>query len=287
MGARLLGGTYAQAGGEKAKADVTARAEATSELRVQLLAGNLPIVVGTVGGRPGINIMIDTGTSTSVIDARLAKSLGLELVPGQVQVLNGIFPAPGVWLPDVELGPVHQTKVPGLVGDLSHLKERFGVPVGLIVGLDVLGEFSFRLDYESKTLTFGEVCTDGIAVPVNEDSGFAYVNVEVRKKRLRLLVDTGASTVVLFRERVDPQMEWLIMTKQGGVQGLGARVKAAGNPPWKSVDITFNGNQRRAKSVYLVTNAGQFKDFDGLLAVHSLGFHALSYDHEARVLYLE
>src|SRR5262245_58042709 len=98
-----------------------------SELRVRFLAGNLPIVVGTVGGRTGINIMIDTGASPAVIDARLAKSLELEFVPGKVQVLNGTFSTPGVWIRDVDVGPVHHSKVPGLVRDLSHLKDRFGV----------------------------------------------------------------------------------------------------------------------------------------------------------------
>ncbi len=273
-------------GPAEARADLVERASVSSELRVRLLAGNLPIVGGKVGGR-SINIMIDTGASPAVIDARLARALGLELLPGKVQVLNGTFSAPGVWIPDIEVGPVHHSKVPGLVRDLSHLKDRFGVSVGAIVGLDVLSEANFRLDYENKTLTFGEICADGIAVPVSAESSFAVVNVQVRKKRLRLLVDTGASTMVLFRERVDPQMERLIMTKQGGVEGLGGRVSAVGNTPWTSVEVTVGGDRRKAGSVYLVPDTGQFQDFDGVMAVHSLGFHALSYDHETRTLYLE
>lgn len=271
----------------KAKPDEARRARVTDELRVRFLARNLPIVVGSVGGRPGINIMVDTGTSPAVLDARLAKSLGLELVPGKLQVLAGTISTPGVWIPDLQVGPIHQSRVPGLVRDLSHLKVRFGVSVGAIVGLDFFGDTSFRLDYENRTLTFGEICPDGVAVPLSEESPFAVVNVEVDRRKLRLLVDTGASAVVLFRERVDPEMERLVMTKQAGVEGVGGRVNALGNVPWQSLDVIVHGRARRAQNVFLVPNTGEFQEFDGLMAVHSLGFRGLAYDHEARTLYLQ
>ena len=286
----LAGATCATAEGRgpgKARADEVCRTGAPDELRVRLLAGNLPIVVGSIGGRPGINIMVDTGTSPAVLDARLAKSLGLELVPGKLQGLGGTISTPGVWIPDVAVGPIHQRKVPGLVRDLSHLKNRFGVSVGAIVGLDFFEEASFRLDYENRTLTFGAICAAGVAIPMNEESPFAVVNVEVEKKRLRLLVDTGASATVLFRERVDPEMERLVMKQRAGVEGVAGRVSAVGNVPWQSLEVIVHGRARRAQNVFLVSNAGEFQEFDGLMAVHSLGFRALAYDHETRTLYLQ
>lgn len=251
-----------------------------------MLAGNLPIVVGSVEGRT-VNILIDTGASPAVLDARLAKSLGLALLPGKLQVLAGTISTPGVWIPDVEVGPVRRGRVPGLVRDLSYLKDRFGVSVGAIVGLDFLGDTNFRLDYESRTLTFGQMRVEGVAIPLDSATPFAIVNVEVRKKRLRLLVDTGASAVILFRERVDPSMEKAVMTKQGGVESLGGRVKAASNTPWQSLEVTVDGTSHRAHNVLLVPNTGQFQEFDGLMAVRSLGFHALAYDQASRTLYLQ
>jgi predicted aspartyl protease len=263
------------------------RATLTDELRVRFLAGNLPIVVGSVGGRSGINILIDTGASPAVLDWRLAKSLGLELVPGQLQLLAGTISTPGVWIPDVKVGLVHRSKVPGLVRDLSHLKNRFGVSVGAIVGLDFLEDVSFRLDYESRTLRFGQIRGEGIAIPVTDGGPFAVVNVEVRKQKLRLLVDTGAAAVVLFRERVDPEIRRPGLVRPASVEGLGGRVSALGNVPWRSIELTVHGSVRRVQNVFLVPDTGQFREFDGLMAVRSLGFRALAYDHEKRTLYLQ
>jgi hypothetical protein len=277
----------AKAEGESERANgtiLTRRAEPT-ELKVRFLARNLPIVAGKVGGRD-VNILIDTGTSPAIADTKLARALGLEKLPGYLQVLEGTVPTPGTWIPDVEVGPVRQHRVAGLIRDLSHLKEQYGMSVGAIVGLDFLADQKFRLDYVRGTLTFGEAAKEGVAVLIDENFPFPVVTARVQKRQLRLLIDTGASDLVLFRERLDSRDAHYWNTRRASLSNLGGRTKA-GALSNISLRLEIGGMAARAENLFIVSDKGQFKEFDGLLAVRSAGFRSLSYDGASRTLYLQ
>jgi hypothetical protein len=256
---------------------------ATTLLRVRFLLGYLPVVEGTVGGRARQNIMIDTGSSPAVVDAGLARSLGLESTPATMALFDGTIPATEVWIPELQVGPIRKRSVPAIVQDLSYLKH-FGIPIAAIVGLDVLGDVSFRLDYEARRLTFGEFAAEGIAVPAAEDWPFVVVDAQVQKQRMRLLVDTGAAGLVLFDGHVTAPLAPYRMARKANADNLGGRVPASALP---DVQLIVLGKRVRVDTAFLVRDGGKMRRFDGLLPIGALGFRLLSYDHEARTLYLK
>jgi len=286
----LLAGSTPTVAGEKpgaAKASEDGGAAvAPIELRVRLLGNVQPIVEGSVGGRSNVNILVDTGTTPAVIDAELARSLGLQMVPGSLTLLDGTRRTKGTWVPDLQVGPVHKRVVPAVVHDLSFLRKRFGVSVGIIIGFDVLGDTSFRLDYGKQTLSFQNADSGGMAIPVSRDWPFAVVNAEVDKQNLRLLVDTGAAGLVLFRERLHGRLYDANSLKPASVENLGGRMSAWGATPLRHVDLNVQGTALHADSVFLVADHGDLPEYDGLLSVRSSGFRVLAYDHETRTLYL-
>jgi predicted aspartyl protease len=192
-------------GAHAAKPGADQGVPATVALRVRYLWGYLPVVEGSIGGRAKQNILIDTGASPTVLDAGLARSLGLESGPARMDLFDGTIPVAGVWIPELQVGLIRQRSVPALVRDLSYLRH-FGVSIDAIVGLDVLGNMSFRLDYQARRLVIGEVAGGGIAIPADDDWPFFVLDAEVEKQRLRLLVDTGAAGLVLFRKHVGTRL---------------------------------------------------------------------------------
>jgi hypothetical protein len=233
-----------------------------------------------------VNIMVDTGTTPAIIDEALADSLGLERLPGWLMLLDGAKRSDGAWLPDIRVGPVQKTRVPAVLHDLSYLKRRYGVTVGIVAGFDVFGDTSFRLDYSKRTLTFGEFKEDGMAIPVAMQWPFAVVNVDVDRQNLRLLVDTGAAGLVLFRERLHKRLYDFRSLRPTSVENLGGQMNAFGATPLRHVDLTMKGAALHTNSVFLVADNAEITDYDGLLGVRPAGFRALSYNHETRTLYL-
>jgi hypothetical protein len=256
---------------------------AITVLRVRFLLGYLPVVEGTIGGRARQNIMIDTGSSPAVLDAGLAHSLSLESVPATMDLFDGTTRVAGVWIPELQVGPVRKRSVPAIVRDLSYLKH-FGIPIAAIVGLDVLGDVSFRLDYEARRLTFGEFAAEGIAVPAGDDWPFVVVDAQVQKQRMRLLVDTGAAGLVLFDGHITVPLVPYGMAKKASANNLGGRVPATA---LSDLQLIVHGKRVHVDTAFLVRDGGEMSVFDGLLPIGALGFRILSYDHEARTLYLK
>lgn len=255
------------------------------ELHVRLLGGVQPVVEGSVGGR-SVNVLVDTGTTPAVVDVELARSLGLEMMPGRLTLLGGSLQTDGAWVPDVQVGPVHKRAVPAMVRDLSYLRKQFGVSVGIIIGFDVLRDTSFRLDYAKRTLTFEDAGSEGITIPVSREWPFAVVNAEVDKQNLRLLVDTGAAGMVLFRERLHRQVYDTRSLRPASVETLGGRISAWGAKPLRHVDVMVKGTALHPDSVFLVKENAELTDYDGLLPVRPSGFRVLTYDHETRTMHL-
>jgi hypothetical protein len=277
------GGRASFAAGAAAKPGADQAVPETVALRVRFLWGYLPVVQGTVGGRPKQNIMIDTGSSPAVLDAGLARSLGLESAPATVALFDGTIPATGVWIPELQVGPIRKRSVPAIVRDLSYLKH-FGIPIAAIVGLDVIGDASFRLDYDARRLVFGELAAEGIAVPAGDDWPFVVVDAQVQKQRMRLLVDTGAAGLVLFDSHVTAPLAPYGMARKASADNLGGRVQASALP---DLQLVVQGKRVRVDTAFLVRAGGEMRRFDGLLPIGALGFRALSYDRASRTLYLE
>ena len=101
-----------------------------------------------------LNFIIDTGAVPSIVDARVARKLGLEGVADSVSVFSREVPVEEVVVPSVRVGPVKANSVRALVHDLGFLERRLGVRIDAMIGLDLLGGQDFSIDYSKRRIAF-------------------------------------------------------------------------------------------------------------------------------------
>ena len=124
----------------------------TSSVSFTLYNDYLIVVRGSAGPLKGLNFLIDTGTSPSILDQRLAQRLRLTPTPAVIEAVGGNVQGSMATAPSLQFGPLRRENLPILIRDLSTLQ----LPIQLdgIVGLDVLGQNTFVIDYASRRISF-------------------------------------------------------------------------------------------------------------------------------------
>src|SRR5271168_2920645 len=152
-----------------AEAKDSASAELPSgrvDLPIHLYFGYLVVVEGSIGGLEHQNLIVDTGTDPSIVSASIVHDLGIPTRRATLTVANTTADSDSAILPELRVGPVRSQALPVMVQDFHLLESKLGIRVGAIIGLDILGQSSFRLDYSSKSMVFGPVVAKGIALPL-------------------------------------------------------------------------------------------------------------------------
>ena len=167
-------------------------------IRFELYQGYLIVAHGSVGPYKNLNFLVDTGATSTVVDPRIAQKLHLQVTPASVVVLDGKVNGWEAVVPDVQIGPVHKTGLRGIVEDLSFLEKALPLRIDAIIGLDVLAQSPFLIDYAAHTIHFGTLPRLQTSLPLQSDGNLATVEVQVNHAPVRLLLDTGASALVLF-----------------------------------------------------------------------------------------
>jgi len=83
------------------------------KLPIRLYWGYLVVVEGSIGNIQKLNFLVDTGAYPSVVDQKIACSLGLAEQPGRVNLSNKSVQTRLVVLPSLLLGPVHVESLHG------------------------------------------------------------------------------------------------------------------------------------------------------------------------------
>lgn len=123
-------------------------------VKFDLYGGTLIVVKGSSGRLKGLNFLIDTGASPTVLDPRLAKKLRLQKTTASIAVLGGRVQAEKAIVPDLELGPARRDRLFVSIKDLSFLEQALSIRIDAEVGLDVLGQSPFVIDYSAHEIRF-------------------------------------------------------------------------------------------------------------------------------------
>jgi len=227
------------------------------------------------------NFILDTGTSPSILNIDIAKHLGLPLSRAKLSAIGGESEVYAATLPEIRLGPLQAVSVPVLVADLSRREHDFKMPIAGILGMDVLGKISFRLDYGKQLIEFGEADPAGIPVNLSTRADLPITEINVGGKILRLLVDTGTDRMMLFGARSAAEIS------PNTANNLLYGNSVAGAVPFRAISpLDFEiGGERFHQNAYFVPD-NEEPLFDGLLSVRSLGIRVLSLDANRRVIYL-
>jgi predicted aspartyl protease len=175
----------------------------TTSQSIQVKNGYLVIATGSIGDLNNLTFLLDTGTSRTLLDARIAKRLRLAEVAHRLTVFDHEVEVKLVTLPDLRLGAIQARSPRVIATDLSGVAQRFGLHVDAVIGMDILCLRNFGIDYRSKRIWFDNDEPMPAALGV-EGRPQTYLIVKARIDNLpvALMTDTGCEDVILFRNRL-------------------------------------------------------------------------------------
>jgi predicted aspartyl protease len=161
--------------------------------------GFLIIFPGCIGSYSGLNFVLDTGTTHSTVNRKLAEEMKVKLRSTQVFDFDRTVTLEVGVFSDVQFGPIRLTDVSLLVADLVRVSD-FGNEVDAIIGSDLLSLSNFSIDYGAQKLFFRPVQT-GVTL-VKPHPVVMILELKVQDCPVHLLVDTGIEGVVLFEDQL-------------------------------------------------------------------------------------
>jgi predicted aspartyl protease len=258
-------GYHATASGRVAKTAVS----------FELYQDYLIVVRGAAGPLKGLNFLLDTGASPSVLDRGMAARLHLEVAEERIAVVGGNVQGGRATVPDLEVGPIRRENLPVLVQDLSYVQGVFPFRVDGIVGLDVLGRGEFVIDYVAREIRFGATPAMRDSIPLQMEEGLAFVDATVNHAQVHLLLDTGAPSLVLFEQVAASG------AKAAEPQSSSKSVGKPAHTPIQLSSFSLGAAEFGREHAFVVRNqrdAGH--DFDGLMNPLALGISQVAVDVE-------
>lgn len=252
------------------------------EVPFTLQDGYLIVVEARIGGQRRLKFAVDTGATHSVLRSDLAK--GQELVhraPVRIVNLDHALTQEIVEAADFQLGPIRLAHLPMMVNDLGYLRETAPGVEG-IIGLDVLRLCSFTIDFGRRKLTFGAPRVLRSSTVLDVDQSYLAVEVRIAERPVRLLVDTGVRSILLYRDRMGDRLPNVKIEQQirGASLSGSALLEVATLPR-----LQLNGTELQRRAVLLQNSpAGLPPGVDGYLSPAALGAWRLSYDFERNLL---
>jgi predicted aspartyl protease len=233
----------------------------------------LIVVRGSAGPLKGLNFLLDTGASPTVLDRRVAEKLHLEQLPASIAVVGGSVEAAQATAPTLEVGRARRDNFHVLVEDLSFFQKALPVRIDAVVGLDLLGQSAFEIDYTARQILFGPVPLLANSLPLRLQAGLPIVEAQVNHLSAHLMVDTGASSLVLFEPSAPRPMRVSEVRPTPGTIGEFDR-KQVWLPSLKLGEAEFG-----KEPAFLVRSRSEGpQDFDGLMSPAALGITKLAID---------
>jgi hypothetical protein len=172
---------------------------------------NLVLVPVVVNGTGPLVFVLDTGASTTIIDRDTARELRLSAVgSASLFTVAGTTTAPVYRVGTVAVGAQAVETLEAASADLSDLKA-IDPDIRGVLGQDFLSRFNYLIDYQGRVVEFDgsrdsgdyQGRLTGTHIPIERDRGRALIVAQTagcRKSGLRLVLDSGASRLVLFNE---------------------------------------------------------------------------------------
>jgi predicted aspartyl protease len=246
----------------------------TLALRFELYRDYLIVATGSAGPLQGLHFLLDTGASPTVLDRRLAQKLHLEEVPASIAVLDGSVQAGQTVVPKLHFGPLQKENLSVLVEDLSFFQKALPLHIDAVIGMDVLGDMPIEIDYTSREIYFGSFPRLTTSLPLEFRAGLPVAEARVDQIPLHLLIDTGASSIILFGSSTPRPISAMRIST----------VNAIGEAERKQVrlhSLRLGETKFGEEDAFMVRrqNDGN-QNFDGLMSPAALGITKIAMDRE-------
>ncbi|MGO9938016.1 MAG: aspartyl protease family protein [Terracidiphilus sp.] len=255
--------------------------ETAGTIRFDLYQGYFMVVHGSIGPLKNLNFFLDTGTTPSVLDSRIARKIDLSTEKStSIAVLGGRTQGEEATLSLIELGPLKRSNLQVVTTDLSFFQKFVPVRIDAIVGMDVLGQRPFVIDYSARVIRFGPGPALPFSVPFRLYEGMAVFDVEIDHTPAHLLFDTGAGSIILFTRGTaqrsgvkDPNI--LSPQRIGDFDSKQVRLRT----------LRLGPEEFRQKLALTTRNPKPSQlDYDGLIGPAALGISRVSVDLQGGVL---
>jgi predicted aspartyl protease len=140
-------------------------------------------------------MMIDTGAASCLIRPAIAKRLGVRPAYAvEHATIAGVKRVPVVILDNLRVGPASDQAVEAMVTDVE-------LPgVDGVLGQSWLVRHDYLLDYRGRRLVLNAPAPEGgVSAELRSADGTPEISTEVNGRRQELVVDSGASNLILFR----------------------------------------------------------------------------------------
>lgn len=171
------------------------RLSGAEEIGFRLARKHFVIVPVLVNGQGPYEFLLDTGSTTSVVERKLATDLGLKpLQQTAIRTATGTEGVPIARVHQIDVGSQSARTVLVLCSEMDAVRS-LDENIRGILGFNVLSRFRYTLDYRRKKLRFeGVGAVEGTRIPF-DPSGRSII---LSTGHLRLMLDTGATGVFLF-----------------------------------------------------------------------------------------
>ena len=251
-------------------------------LRFDLYHDYLIVARGSVGSQKGLNFLVDTGANPSVLDRRVAQKLHLQERPSILAGINGRVQAGQATVPSLQFGPIRRENVNMVVADLSFFSKAIPVPIDGVIGLDVVGQTPFEIDYAASQISFGPIPSLKNSVPLELRGGLPIVTAELNHLATHLVLDTAASALIVFAPQTPAMVSRVNAT---AVQQSSSRMGEFERKPVQLGSLTLGQMELRGQPAFLVQKPwDRNEDFDGLMSPALLGITRLAIDAQRGVV---
>ncbi|KAA6460407.1 hypothetical protein DYQ86_15395 [Acidobacteria bacterium AB60] len=248
------------------------------QLPFDLLSDFGVVVHGKINQVDGLRFLLDTGSSHSVIDRKVAESMGLNRYPAHVFNFDQALPIEWADGAELRVGELVATNMRVMVAPLADISQ-YGANADGILGLDVLSRAQkVVIDYSRRTVSF-ELGQDCGSRPSAVKA--LLVTLAIQGVPMHLVVDTGLHDIVLYADRVRRSLPHLHFEGKPTNAMIG-RLPAR--------EFYLRGIQlfcpEATTSIFLIESAGRAEPtgIDGYLGTASLHATRLELDFGARVL---
>jgi predicted aspartyl protease len=241
----------------------------------------LIVVPVEIGSQSNLKFILDTGTTRTVVDKRVARKLGIHGVPHTVIRMHDTLDVQTAIFPELQFGAIRITNIRLLIEDLSSITD-FADGVDGILGLDVFWGSKISVDYDSK-----RVLIDSLAAGIDDsaqpkDHVCVTTMANVHGTPIRLLVDTGMPGILLYGDRVRERISTLPRSRW--------RVTRIGHAMFAThmaIDKINVGTQEMRNVDALVVKSAppSFpRNVDGILGTESLKARRLIFDFSRKIM---
>ena len=247
------------------------------DIPFELHNGYLIVVKGSIGKLKNLSFVVDTGSYRSVLDERIARKLHLQSA-GSVEQLapNHIVQMDSVLVPELTWGDVTTTSFSPLVFDLSPIFKHMGIHGDMILGLDLLHQTSFQIDFRSRRIHFGGNQDPEISTPFVPNLPYLVVETSINGHSQKLLLDTASDSLAVFADRLpNDGQSWRTV-------GVGRDV--SGSVPFTQLTgkLVLLGNSIVCGATVFSISPMPEMRYDGSLAPRILGASKIYFDFERR-----